>query len=224
MICVMTSDAITTPTRVDRRRERTRSALIGAATQFLAEGRSAVSIQQITDAADVGFGSFYNHFESKESLFEAAVESVLTSYGDVMDALVGGYDDPAEVFAVNFRMSGRLQRIVPELVRVILNEGAGILTQDEGMAPRATRDIEAAVAAGRFDIEDVHLGLMAAGGALLGLLQMLESDPNADAGQLADLMTARVLRAFGIPKEEADEICSRPLPEQPDIAATLGQN
>lgn len=219
MIYVMTSEAVIAPTRVDRRRERTRAALIGAATQFLAEGRSGVSIQQITDAADVGFGSFYNHFETKEALFEAAVESVVTQYGIVMDALVGDYDDPAEVFAVNFRLSGRLQRIVPELVRVILNEGARILTQDKGMAPRATRDIEAAVAAGRFDIEDVQLALMAAGGALLGLLQMLESDPDADAGLLADRMTARVLRAFGISKEEADEICSRPLPDQPDITA-----
>lgn len=218
----MTSDAITVPTRVDRRRERTRAALIGAATQFLAEGRSAVSIQQITDAADVGFGSFYNHFDTKESLFEAAVESVLQTYGSLMESLVGGYEDPAEVFAVNFRLTGRLQRIVPELVRVILNEGAGVLTQDQGMAPRATRDIQAAVDAGRFDIEDVRLGLMAAGGALLGLLQMLETDADADAGLLADLMTARVLRAFGLSKEEAEDICSRPLPEQPDISAALG--
>lgn len=222
MIIVMASDAVTAPTRVDRRRERTRAALIGAATRFLAEGRSNVSIQQITDAADVGFGSFYNHFDSKETLFEAAVESVLQTYGSLMESLVGGYEDPAEVFAVNFRMTGRLQRIVPELVRVILNEGVSILTQNKGMAPRATRDIEAAVTAGRFDIEDVRLGLMAAGGALLGLLQMLESDPEADAGKLADLMTARVLRAFGIAKDEAEEICSRSLPDQPDLAAALG--
>ena len=61
--------------RIDRRRERTRNALIGAARKFLSEGRSAVSIQEITDAADVGFGSFYNHFQSKEQLFDEAVRS-----------------------------------------------------------------------------------------------------------------------------------------------------
>ncbi len=33
-----------------------------------------VSIQEITDAADLGFGSFYNHFTSKQELFEVAVE------------------------------------------------------------------------------------------------------------------------------------------------------
>lgn len=205
------------PTRVDRRRERTRAALIGAAQEFLADGRTNVSIQQITDAADVGFGSFYNHFDSKEALFEAAVQAVLLDYTAVLDAAVAGYEDPAEVFAVSFRMTGRLQREMPEAVRVLLNEGAGVLIRDEGLRPRALRDIAAAADAGRFDIEDPELGLMAAGGALLGLLQMLDAHPDADAGALADVMTARILRAFGMSKSEAQEICGRPLPVEPPL-------
>ncbi|WP_280245786.1 TetR/AcrR family transcriptional regulator [Nocardia abscessus] len=96
--------------RVDRRRERTRNALLGAARKFLSEGRSAVSIQEITDAADVGFGSFYNHFESKEQLFDEAVRSALQVYSEMRDGIVALYEDPAEVFAVSFRMTGRLQR------------------------------------------------------------------------------------------------------------------
>ncbi|UUZ58212.1 TetR/AcrR family transcriptional regulator [Nocardioides sp. B-3] len=138
------------PTRVDRRKERTRNALLGAARQFLSEGRTSVSIQEITDAADVGFGSFYNHFESKEALFRAAVDSTLQAYAVLRDAVVAEYDDPAEVFSVSFRMTGRLQRQVPEMVRVLLHEGMRILTYDEGLAPRARRDIAAAQEAGRF--------------------------------------------------------------------------
>ena len=157
------TEPLSVPTRVDRRKQRTRAALLAAARQFLAEGRSSVSIQQITDAADVGFGSFYNHFESKEALFEAAVEEVLETYAALRDELVAGYDDPAEVFSVSFRMTGRLQRQLPEMVRVLLNEGTGILVRDSGLAPRARRDIQAAVDAGRFDIENAQLGLMAAG-------------------------------------------------------------
>ena len=176
-----------------------------------------MSIQQITDAADVGFGSFYNHFESKEALFEAAVEEVLETYAALRDDLVAEYDDPAEVFAVSFRMTGRLQRQLPEMVRVLLNEGTSILLRERGLAPRARHDIEAAVEAGRFDIEDAQLGLMAAGGALLGLLQLLESDREADAAELTDQMTARVLRAFGMSRQEADELCARPMPPQPTL-------
>ncbi|MFJ2756333.1 TetR/AcrR family transcriptional regulator [Nocardioides sp. NPDC087217] len=205
------------PTRLDRRKERTRAALIAAAGEFLAEGRTAVSIQQITDAAGVGFGSFYNHFDSKEALFEAAVESVLDIYVAFRDEIVSGYDDPAEVFAVSFRMTGRLQRQIPEMVRVLLNEGTRVLTRGTGLAPRALTDIEASIKAGRFDIESAQLGLMAAGGALLGLLQLLDAEPDLDAGEVSDLMTARVLRGFGMTKEDAADLCSRPLPEPPAL-------
>ncbi|MFA6576190.1 MAG: TetR/AcrR family transcriptional regulator [Nocardioides sp.] len=213
----MTTDPLSGPTRVDRRKQRTRAALLAAATQFLAEGRSHVSIQQITDAADVGFGSFYNHFESKEALFEAVVEEVLETYASLRDELVADYDDPAEVFAVSFRMTGRLQRQLPDIVRVLLNEGMGILLRERGLAPRARKDIEAAVEAGRFDIENAQLGLMAAGGALLGLLQLLDADREADAAMLTDQMTARVLRAFGMTKREAEKLCARPMPPQPAL-------
>lgn len=205
------------PTRLDRRKQRTRAALLAAAQEFLAEGRTNVSIQQITDAADVGFGSFYNHFDTKEALFEAAVEDVLNVYAELLDGLVAGYDDPAEVFAVSFRMTGRLQRQLPEMVRVLLNEGMGVLMRDEGLRPRAIHDIEAAAAAGRFDVDDTRLALAAAGGALLGLLQLLDSDPEADAGDLADRMTVRILRGFGMAREEATELCERPLPPQPAL-------
>src|SRR5579859_1853945 len=51
--------------RLDRRKARTRQALIDAAVRLIAEGRGdRASIQEITEEADIGFGSFYNHFES----------------------------------------------------------------------------------------------------------------------------------------------------------------
>ncbi|MFE3188428.1 TetR/AcrR family transcriptional regulator [Nocardia sp. NPDC059240] len=203
--------------RVDRRRERTRNALLGAARKFLSEGRSAVSIQEITDAADVGFGSFYNHFDSKEQLFDEAVRSVLQVYSEMRDGIVAIYDDPAEVFAVSFRMTGRLQRQIPEMVRVILNSGMSILLRDEGLAPRARRDILAAQEAGRFEPMDPDMAVMTAGGALLGLLQLLDARPDADAEALVDQMTFRMLRMFGMTKRAAEKLSSGPLPQQPQL-------
>ncbi|HEX2805950.1 MAG TPA: helix-turn-helix domain-containing protein [Kineosporiaceae bacterium] len=48
--------------------------MIDAASGLIAEGRGErASIQEITDRADVGFGSFYNHFESKEQLFRTGL-------------------------------------------------------------------------------------------------------------------------------------------------------
>jgi AcrR family transcriptional regulator len=213
----MTEQPTRSPNRVDRRKQRTRSALLKAARRLLAEGRTNVSIQEITDAADVGFGSFYNHFESKDELFEAAVTQTLKAYVDLRDGVVAGYDDPAEIFTVSFRMTGRLQKHHPELVRVLLNTGPRILVHDAGLAPRARQDIAAAKEAGRFDVDNVDLALMAAGGAMLGLLQLLESQPDADTAALTDQMTFAVLRMFGMTKREATKLCSRPLPPEPEL-------
>ncbi|MVU80665.1 TetR family transcriptional regulator [Nocardia sp. ET3-3] len=191
--------------------------MLGAARKFLSEGRSAVSIQEITDAADVGFGSFYNHFESKEQLFDEAVRSALQVYAEMRDGIVQLYDDPAEVFAVSFRMTGRLQRRMPELVRVILHSGMSILLREEGLAPRARRDILAAQEAGRFEPMDADMAIMAAGGALLGLLQLLDAQPDADADARTDEMTFHVLRMFGMNKHAAQKLVSNPLPDLPQL-------
>lgn len=205
------------PTKLDRRKARTRAALVRAAQGFLAEGRTAVSIQDITKRADVGFGSFFNHFTSKDELFEAAVTDTLVSYATLRDRLVEGIEDPAEIFAASFRLTGRLQRRIPEQVRVLLRSGMSVLVHEEGLAPRARRDLADGIAQGRFDLQDVELGLMAVGGALLGLLQMLDADPDLDDADVSDRFTERVLRALGISADEAQALCARPLPELPDL-------
>jgi AcrR family transcriptional regulator len=203
--------------RLDRRKQRTRRALVDAAQQLLAEGRTNVSIQELTEAADVGFGSFYNHFQTKEQLFEVALTQALKSYVELRDAVVAGLDDPAEIFTVSFRMTGRLQREHPDLVRVLLNTGSRALVHDAGLAPRARRDIAAAKEAGRFDVDDVDLAFMATGGVMLGLLQHLESHPEEDVAAATDAMTYSALRMLGMSKRDATRLCNRPLPPQPEL-------
>src|SRR6186997_355907 len=113
---VAVSNAPTQQTnRRDRRKARTRAALIRAAQTLIAEGRTNVPILEITQAADVGMGSFYNHFETKEELFAAAVEDALDQLGAHLDRLTEGIDDPAVVFAQSFRLTGRFHRREPEL-------------------------------------------------------------------------------------------------------------
>ena len=210
--------------RLDRRKARTRSALIRAAQTLIAEGRTNVPILEITQAADIGMGSFYNHFESKEQLFEAAVAEVLDSHGALLDHLTSSIDDPAETFACSFRLTGRLFRRRPQESRILLANGMTLLSSDLGLAPRALRDIEAAVRAGRFTVDDPELALSVAGGALLGLGNLLRSQPDRDDAAAADTVTEDVLRLFGLPANEAREICRRPLPDLgssqvPDSAA-----
>ena len=71
--------------RFDRRRAKTRAALVEAAQAFLAEGQTGAPIQKVTERADVGIGTFYNHFASKEELFEVAVREAVETYAVVLE-------------------------------------------------------------------------------------------------------------------------------------------
>ena len=86
--------------RGERRKAQTRQTLIDAARVMLAAGTAAqASIQEITDAADVGFGSLYNHFPGKAELFEAAVADVLEELGALFDQLSVDVEDAASALA-----------------------------------------------------------------------------------------------------------------------------
>ena len=209
----MSSAAGHEPNRLDRRKARTRAALIRAAQLLIAEGRTNVPILEITQIADVGMGSFYNHFETKEQLYEAAVEAVMDGYGRLLDGLTRGIEDPAEVFACSFRLTGRLQRLEPELSRVFHHTVLRLLGTDRGLAPRARRDIKAAMDAGRFEVDDLDVAVTLAAGTLIGLGQLLQDHPERDAEETTDRVTENLLRLFGVRAATARRICSLPLPD-----------
>jgi AcrR family transcriptional regulator len=200
------------PNRLERRKARTRSALVRAAQGFIAAGKLNVPILELTHAADVGMGSFYNHFDSREQLFGAAVEDAFDRYGAVLDELTVGLDDPAHVFAQSFRLTGRLHRRSPELSKVLLTNGLALAGSDKGLAPRARRDIEHGVRAGRFTVGDPELAMVIVAGAALCLGQLLHDHPERDDAETTDRVTEDLLRMLGLPPDEAHEICQRPLP------------
>ena len=199
--------------RLERRKQRTRSALVRAAQGFIAAGTLNVPVLEITQAADVGMGSFYNHFKTKEELFDAAVEDVLDAPGALLDQLTESIEDPAETFACSFRLTGRLFRRRPQESRILLANALTLMSSDRGLAPRALRDITAAAAAGRFEVDDARLALSVAGGALMGLGKLLQDEPDRDDAAAADKVTEDVLRLFGLSADEAHDICTRPLPD-----------
>lgn len=201
------------PSRLERRKARTRAALVSAAQSFLAAGKENVPILEITQAADVGMGSFYNHFGSKEELFQAAVEDALDAFGAALDQLTAGLEDPAQVFAQSFRLTGRLHRRQPELSKVLLHNALPLASSDKGLAPRARRDIENAARAGRFTVRDLDLAMVIVAGASICLAQLLHDHPGRDDAEAADQVAEDLLRMLGVPADEAHGICQLPLPD-----------
>jgi len=201
--------------RLDRRKAQTRAALVAAARTLLRTRDPAeVSIQEITDAADVGFGSFYNHFAAKQDLFAAAMDEVLEEHGAMLDELTAGIDDPAEVFTMSIRITARFPRSHPEMAQILSRSGARYLTAPDGLAPRALRDLQRAREAGRFRFDDPAVALACTGGALLAVLHLaLERRMSGDAvDRAADGLAVNVLRMFGLDEDDARDVATRPLP------------
>lgn len=86
----------------------TRFKLMSAALRLMAsKGVDGVAIQDITNAADVGFGSFYNHFPSKEALFNTLKDELIEHYAAALEQLGKQLTDPAEKIAAS---AGRHRR------------------------------------------------------------------------------------------------------------------
>jgi len=200
--------------RLDRRKARTRRALIEAAVRLIAEGRGdRASVAEITEEADIGFGSFYNHFDSKEQLFQTAAEEVMERWGQMIDRATASVTDPAEVFAVGLRISGRLGWTHPDIAGFLTGAGLDALDIPVGLAPRALRDIQAGQSAGRFTIPDAEVALSAVAGGLLGLLRMCQRHPERITEASVDQLAEAVLRLLGVPAHEAARLAALPLPD-----------
>lgn len=206
-----------TSNRLDRRKARTRGALIAAARELLASRDAGeVSIQEITDTADVGFGSFYNHFETKNELFEAAIDEVLEEHGALFDVVTKDMEDPAEVFAASVRLTARLPKTHPQVAKIMHRVGLRYVEAPNGLAPRALRDLGVAKAAGRFQIDDPTVALACTAGAVLGVVHLgtMNTKPAA-IDRASNELAVNLLRMFGLPTEEAREIATRKLPSVP---------
>jgi len=83
--------------RLARRKARTHEALLEAATRVLAEkGLHATKIVDIAAAADVGVGTFYLHFPTKEALFAQLVSDTVARLEATCDAAQRGPGTPIE--------------------------------------------------------------------------------------------------------------------------------
>ncbi|WP_406275784.1 hypothetical protein OH799_03840 [Nocardia sp. NBC_00881] len=131
---------------------------------------------------------------------------------DGSSVLCEDLEDPAQVFAQSFRLTGRLHRPNRTLSKVLLADGLKLVSSDKGLPPRARRDIQAATRAGRFQARDQELAMTIAAGAVLCLGALLHNHPGRDDAEATDQVIEDLLRMFGLPPEEAHEISRLPLP------------
>lgn len=87
------------PSRVERRRERTRQLLMAVALElFFEKGIYWTKIEDITERADIGKGTFYQYFETKEALMQALLQGGLeTLFARTREAIQAVKPGPAVI-------------------------------------------------------------------------------------------------------------------------------
>ncbi|PAJ78346.1 TetR/AcrR family transcriptional regulator [Burkholderia ubonensis] len=197
--------------------------LLRAAFSLMAEkGRDNVAISEITEAADVGFGSFYYHFESKDGIFAALTEWVFDDFADGLERLASGLSDPAEVVSVCVRhtlMRARRERLWGQF---LMREGFSVRALDHGLGQRLRRDSERGIAARRFVVGDPFVSVLAMTGTILAAIAAAcyaadtaaggARKPVGDEDRLPERAAAMVLQTLGLARAEAKDVANRPLP------------
>ncbi|MDD9892897.1 MAG: TetR/AcrR family transcriptional regulator [Gammaproteobacteria bacterium] len=219
-----------TPTRGQRRKLETRRRLLEAAMDLMSQkGMEGVAINEITEAADVGFGTFYNHFESKEAIFNALMDEVFETFGDTIDELVADVEDPAKVLAFSVRYTLLRAQKEPKWGRFLLQEGLSAQSLVRGLGRRMFRDITEGAEAGRLLAPDLYMSVISTGGIVLASIAaaIVESNPDGaeaqlvnslgfQSGGIAERSACAILKNLGIAEEEALEIANAPFPANPN--------
>ncbi|WP_371884480.1 TetR/AcrR family transcriptional regulator [Caballeronia sp. S22] len=215
--------------RASRRKRETRARLLEAAFALVAEkGIDGVTINEITEAADVGFGSFYNHFTSKEGIVNALVEWLFEEFAKTLDRLSSELADPAEVISVSVRHTLLRAYREPVWGQLLIRESLSPRALSRGLGQRLLRDSERGISERRFVVADRLMCVISVIGTVLaGVSAELQlatlSKRTVRARKVlrsreekfAQRTAAIVLQAFGLTRVEAERIARGPLPAGP---------
>ena len=188
-----------------RRRAKMETKILGAALRVFGEkGRDAPVIDDFIKAAGISRGTFYNYFKSTGDLLEATSNWLSEDVQSAIDDDVCHIGDPALRHCTAMRLWMRRAEIDAVWCAFV----ARVWFTD---AKAASRDIRAALKAGRFrgvtlhSAEDLSLGTLRQ--AMLRLLR--------DCGLrgYGDEVVRGIMRGLGVKENEIEEMMTIPLPE-----------
>lgn len=203
--------------RHTERKERTRKALLKATRQLVLErGHQKTSIKQITDQANVGLGTFYNYFETKQHAFEAVLEEMRDAFQARLEAVRAPLKDPATLVAVTTGYALR-ESIENEEWHLFISR-AGLQAEQVLLQSPSQRleDLAWGARTGRFCIDDVEFSAQLIEGMLQHVVAGTRSGTFSESA-IADTLRT-LMRMFGLPDVVAGALAQSPLPPVPSSA------
>lgn len=116
------------PNRFERRREKTRVELLEAAERVIArKGYHNTRIADIASEADVGLGTFYLHFKTKNEIFIELIDYGASHLREELVVAKAGIDDPAQKLRITINTILDAAAQAPESFRIVFGHGPAFL-------------------------------------------------------------------------------------------------
>lgn len=212
--------------RTHRRRQQTRDKLLGAALSlFVARGVEGVSINEITQAADLGFGTFYNYFDSKEAVHAALLDTLFGRLARLFDLVLAQETDIAAIVSHSIRYVILYAAEEPLWAHLLIQASANGELLNQHLGQHLFRDIVKGRASGRFSAADPLVTFFSVGGTVLTAISAIllgEAEIEKRLGamvtqpltlaQIGERTAQAALLLLGVPAAEAAEIATTKLP------------
>jgi AcrR family transcriptional regulator len=205
-------------TRMDRRRARTRSALMAAGQHlFATRPLESVSIDDIASAADIAKGSFYNYFNDKEGLASAIIEHVQADCEHHIGLANENIADPAHRMARAMAVVVIYAHDHPDRVQAMLALSERRRDIEAPLNAGLTRDVREGLQGGQFSGLSVQSGVLVAQGLISVAVDFLQSqEAKGAAAAVVREIGAALLRALGVDPALAPTIAAEAAELIPD--------
>ncbi len=206
--------------RLVRRKELTRSKILASAFEIMSrDGVDAAKIRDITENADIGFGTFYNYFESKDELASAVLDCLIEDMGRrnflATEAYAG--QDACLVFSISTRLVIRQAMHDPMWQWWAAKPNLLVDRFCKGFGPFAKRDIQRGIHAGRFKVDMADLDGIWALASWIAVGGMHEIAVSSSKKLDDALIVKSIIMMLGIDEVEASNISTMELPDYPPM-------
>ncbi|MBM3524950.1 MAG: TetR/AcrR family transcriptional regulator, partial [Alphaproteobacteria bacterium] len=202
-------------TRHDRRRLETRARLLRALMKLMSrKSLPDIAIHEITETADVGGGTFYNHFDDRAGIHDAMIRELIVGWSDLVGEAMPLRHDAAETLSGRLRVYIRRAGTDPDWAQYVATNAFHQIASGNPVGRRLLEMIEVGRRNGRFNVAEMDVTLRAIFGLAIATIHGAAGDP---ARAVTDgAATARfILKLLGVPSADADRIIALPLPVAP---------
>lgn len=205
--------------RLARKRRLTRARLLEAAYHVMSDGGiDAAKIKDITDRADVGFGTFYNYFESKDQLASQVLDCLINDFGrrNVLATQGMGKRDPALVVPVSIRLMLRAAIADPLWRWWALRPDLLVDRMRKGFGPFGMRDMREGSRRGILKLKEEQISQTWDLAVWLMVAGIHDAVVQGRTPEDENYVAEAVMRLMGVDPETAERISSTELPDYPE--------